>query len=379
MGCTFDDLRLFMDKRIEQLGLTGIDCVVWREHEEIFRHAAGFGDLEKKTKIAPGSLINIYSATKAITCVAAMQLVEKGHMLLTDPLYAYLPEYKNMLVKSGTFVITPAKSHVRVVDLFTMTAGLTYELDTAQVAKMIEETDGDFDNRTFAKALAADPLMFEPGEGWNYSFCHDVLGALIEVVSGVGLGEYFRKHIFEPLGMRDAGFELDEDKKQRLVPQYSYDPATGAVTRITDECIGRKGKRHESGGGGLIMSAEDYILFADALACDGVGASGERIIAPASLDLMATNHLSGRPLEDFRKMAPARGFGYGLGVGVNFDPGASFSLAPVGAFTWGGVGGVQNIFDRKNKLSYFVSQHLFASPKHLLGPNMQNIIYSCIT
>jgi CubicO group peptidase (beta-lactamase class C family) len=374
---SFNDLRNFMDT-IPQLGVSGVDCIVYRDHREIFRHAAGYSDIENRIPISPGTLYNIYSATKIITCAAAMQLVECGKLLLSDPLYAFLPEFMDMKVKFGTFVIPPAKRHIKIVDLFTMSAGLSYELDTPEMRKLITETGGDFDTRDFVRTLAKEPLLFEPGEGWNYSYCHDVLGAVIEVVSGMSFGEYLRKNIFDPLGMEDSGFSVPKEKIGRVAPQYKYDYDTRSVLRISSNCLGAAGSRHESGGGGLITSAEDYILFADALACGGVAANGERILAKNTINLMRKNQLDEKRLGDFRRSGYSEGIGYGLGVGMITDSAAACSLIPEDAFFWGGIGGVQVLIDPGNELSLFVAQHTFGSPTELMKPKMWNILYSSI-
>jgi len=378
MAGSFEAMKAYMDSAIERTGLSGIDCIVYQDHREIFRHTAGYGEMESKTPVQRDAFYNVYSGTKMITCVAALQLIERGLMLLSDPLYFYLPEFKDMMVKHSAFFIYPAKKHIRIVDLFTMMAGINYELDTPEKRKLQEETGGDFDTREFVKAIAKEPLLFEPGEGWDYSYCHDVLGAVIEVISGMSLDAYFQKYIFEPLGMMESSFTLAEDKKHRLAPQYSYDAATGTVSRISSDCLGRAGLRHESGGGALIMTADDYIKFADALACGGVGANGAKIISEQAIRLMSTNRLSGKSYDDFKKIGVPDGIGYGLGVGVCFDPKASGSLVQEGAFYWGGIGGVQNLIDTKNRLSYFVGQHTFRSPVHLLRPYMLNVLYGCI-
>ncbi|HWP67718.1 MAG TPA: serine hydrolase domain-containing protein, partial [Rectinemataceae bacterium] len=374
---SFRDLEKFMDT-IPELGVSGIDCIVYRDHREIFRHAAGYSDIENRVPISRGTLYNIYSATKIITCVAAMQLVECGKLLLTDPLYAYLPEFKDMKVKIGTFVIAPAKRHIRIVDLFTMSAGLSYELDTPEMRKLITETGGDFNTRDFVGALAREPLLFEPGEGWNYSYCHDVLGAVIEVVSGMSFGEYLRENVFHPLAMEDSGFSVPKEKLGRLAPQYEYDNDTRMVARITSKCLGAAGSRHESGGGGLITTVEDYILFADALACGGVAMNGERILSKNTINLMRKNQLDEKRLNDFWSMGYSKGSGYGLGVGVITDSAIACTLTPENAFYWGGIGGVQVLVDPDNGLSLFVAQHTFGSPAELIKPKMWNILYSSI-
>ena len=377
MSCIFKDLERFMDT-IDQLGVSGIDCIIYKEHSEIFRHSSGYADIENRVPMSADALYNIYSATKLITCTAAMQLVERGLICLSDPLYQYLPEFKNMYVKYGTFSIPPAKKHIRIVDLFTMQAGLSYDLDTPEMRKLIAETGGDFGTRDFVKALAKEPLLFEPGEGWNYGYCHDVLGAVIEVVSGMSLGEYFKKNIFEPLGMKDTGFSVPGDKLNRLAPQYEYSYDTRTVKRVSSDCIGAAGLRHESGGGGLISTANDYILFADALACGGTAYNGEKIISENTIKLMRRNQLGGKCLSDFRNMVITDGVGYGLGLGIIMDSAAAFKLVPEGSFYWGGLGGVQDLIDPENKLSYFVAQHTINSPKEQIEPKMLNILYSSI-
>lgn len=379
MRVSFQDLRDFMDETVPKIGVSGIDCIIYQNHQEIFRHAAGYGDIEDKEPVRPDALYNIYSATKVVTCVAAMQLVEKGKIALFEPVSKYLPAYANMLVKTGTFVIHPAHKPIRIIDLFTMTSGISYELDTPQMRKLFTEKGRDFDTREFVDTLAGEPLLFEPGNGWNYGYSHDVLGAVIEVASGMSFGEYLKHNIFNPLGMKDTGFTLTEQNMHRIAPQYDYNPETKTVTRVSSDCFGRAGDRHESGGGGLISSCADYILFADALACGGEGKNGARIISENSLRLMRKNQLHDDNLAEYRKMIPGKGSGYGLGVSVLTDPAASYSLAPADSFAWGGIGGVQNYFDIENRLSYFLAQHTLKSPKEYLEPYIKNILYSIIS
>jgi CubicO group peptidase (beta-lactamase class C family) len=290
----------------------------------------------------------------------------------------YLPEFRDMRVKIGTFAIPPAKRHIKIVDLFTMSAGLSYDLDTPEMRTLIAETKGDFNTRDFVRALAKEPLLFEPGEGWNYSYCHDVLGAVIEVVSGMSFGEYLKKHIFDLLGMKDSGFSVPKEKIGRLAPQYRYNYDTHSVQRISSNCLGAAGSRHESGGGGLITTAEDYVLFADALACGGIAANGERILSKNTIVLMRKNQLDEKRLKDFRSMGYAEGLGYGLGVGILIDSAVACSLIPENAFFWGGIGGVQVLIDPSIELSLFVAQHTFGSPTELIKPKMWNILYSSI-
>jgi len=368
-----------MDEAIAKMNFPGIECIVYQDHQEIFRHKAGYMDLEHKTPLADRALYNIYSATKMITCVAALQLVEQGRLLLNDPLHKYLPEYEHVQVKHGTYVIVPAKTQIKVADLFNMTAGLSYESDSPQLKQLREETGGDYTTRQFAAALAKEPLLFEPGEGWNYSFCHDVLGALIEVIAGKTFGEYLEENIFAPLGMHDSGFCVPAEKQDRIAPQYMYDPVNKVSNPIPKTSLAHTpAGRFEGGGGGLVMPADDYILFADALACGGIGKNGARILSGPMLALMGKNQLKGKQMEDYRQNGTVDGYGYGLGSGVVYDAGAALSLRPEGSFSWGGIGGAQNLVDPKNRLSYYVSQHLIAGSERVLGAYMLNILYGAL-
>lgn len=377
MAVSFQEMKNILDT-IPQLGVSGIDCIIYKDHNEIFRYAAGYSDIENRMPMSPDALYNIYSGTKIVTCTAAMQLVESGKLLLSDPLYEFLPEFREMKVKFGTYAIAPAKRPIKIIDLFTMSAGLSYELDTPEVRKFIEDTGGDFNTREFVAALAKEPLLFDPGDRWNYSYCHDVLSAVVEVVSGTTFEQYLRKNIFGPLGMKDTGFSVPEEKMGRLAPQYEYNPDTRSSKRIPGRCIGAVGTKHQSGGGGLIMPVQDYILFADALACEGMAANGERILSGNTIDLMRKNQLDEVRLHDFWNMGYSRGIGYGLGVATVTDSAAACTLAPEGAFFWGGIGGVQVLIDPAYGLSLFIAQHTVGSPKALFRPKIWNILYSCI-
>lgn len=369
-------LRDFMDKAVPGSGVSGIDCIIYHHHREIFRHTAGYGNLGEKAPLQPDALFNIYSATKVITCAAALQLIEKGLLDLNDPVSDYLPSYKQPMVITAGGEERPATTRMRILDLFTMTSGISYSLGSPHMQAFLARSAGEFDSLDFVNALAGQPLAFDPGEDWLYGFSHDVLGAVIEVATGLSLGACLRENIFDPLGMRDTGFTVPPAKQHRVAPQYDYNTDNGEITEIPKHCYGKFGTRQESGGSGLVSSCGDYILFADALACGGMGRNGNRILSRASLDLMRQNRLPDRHLASFHQMIPRLGNGYGLGVSVLENPAASGSLAPKGSFAWGGVGGVQNYFDPANRLSVFIAQHLRNSPKHLIEQKIRNILYA---
>jgi len=371
-----DNLRKFMDSSIEKLGLPGIDCIVYRNHEEIFRHMSGYSEPETKTPVKPDAIYHIYSATKVITCTAVLQLVEQGKLLLGDLLSDYLPAFGQMQFRRGSRAFYPAQKAIRIVDLLSMTAGISYDVNTPSTQALLRERGQDFNTEEFVNTLAKEPLLFEPGDNWHYGLCHDILAVVIEKITNMTFGEYLKANIFDPLGMKDTGFFIPEEKLSRRAPLYSFDSRSEAVERVAlTRPRAVAGDRREGGGGGLISTTEDYILFADALACGGIGKTGARILSPASIRLMSSNRLSGAALNSFQMMQ-GPGMGYGLGVGVYDDPVSAGTLVPKGSFFWGGLGGVQDLIDPQNGVSYFVAQHVKNSPKHKLMPYMLNILYS---
>ena len=173
--------------------------------------------------------------------------------------------------------------------------------------------------------------------------------------------------------MTDTGFYVPEEKKKRIAPQYVYDPSTHGLSQISSETWSVLG---ESGGGGIITTVDDYITFADAIACGGVGKTKNRILSENSIKLMGENQLNETCLEDFHKVKPDMGIGWGLGMSVIFDPAAALTLAPAHSLSWGGLGGCMNQIDPVNKLSLFVAMHAISAPKDKFLPNILNILYS---
>ncbi len=372
------ELTRFLDSLPER-GIPGVDMTVHIGGREVFRHAAGYADRESKRPVAPGTLYNLYSVSKVITCAAALQLFEKGLFLLTDPLDDYLPEFGHMMVRckkgDGTEDICPATRKITIQDLFTMSAGLTYNLGSTAIRDAIAATDGRGPTREIVRAIAKDPLAFEPGSHWNYSLCHDVLGGLIEVVSGQAFGAYLRGHVFAPAAMADTGFRLPEGKQSRLAAQYRFNDATRTAARIPPSNPYAVASEYESGGAGLISSLEDYIKFADALANDGVAATGERILSRAAIDLMRGNCLDAARLTDFNWPQMA-GYGYGLGVRTMMDRARGGSLGPVGEFGWGGAAGAYVLIDPQNRIAVYYAQHMLNNQEPYVHPRLRNLVYA---
>ena len=379
----FQPLKDFMDGYLPMLGVPGTDIVVYKNHEEVFRYQSGYDSLRYGTPVRPDALYHMYSCTKVATCVAATQLIERGEILATDPVYAYFPEYADIKVKhtlpDGTVEIRPAEKVLTVEHLLTMTGGLDYDINRPAIQRVIKETDGRAPTLDIARALAEDPFIFEPGTKYQYSLCLDVIGGLVELVSGMPLGDYLKENIFAPLGMKDTSFGITEEKLERMATQYQFDPETGDVTEIPKEQnVFNFGTKYQSGGAGLISSVDDQILFADALANYGVGKNGNRILSKFGVELMSANHLSPKCFDDFtNSVLQCKGYGYGYGVRTNMTPELYGNLSPKGEFGWDGAKGSYFSCDPKNRLAFFYAEHMGGLHPVIL-PRLRNLIYSCL-
>ncbi|MBR6728726.1 MAG: beta-lactamase family protein, partial [Clostridia bacterium] len=322
------------------------------------------------------ALYNLYSATKPVTCVAALILYEKGEFLLTDPLYAYIPEFKTMYVK-GKDALKKAEKDILIRDLFTMCAGFNHDIRVPAIMNTKKETGQRCPTLSVVRALAKEPLDFEPGTRWQYSLCHDVLGGLVEAVSGKTLEDFCKEHIFEPLSMQNTSYLLDADKEKRLAPLYMFNEEKQAPERISSHNVFRFGSEYQSGGAGLVSGTEDYIKFAECLASGGKTPEGEQIISARTIDLMRTNHLSGELLKTF-DWPHLAGYGYGLGVRTMVDVCKSGSNGPVGEFGWGGAAGAYVQIDPENELAVYYAQHMLESKEAYIHPRLRNVIYACL-
>lgn len=375
----FKPLSKFID-RITSWRIPWAEVIVMYRNETVFRYRNGYANLEEKSSIDDRRIINLYSMTKILTCTAALQLVENGAILLNDPLSAYLPEYSEMTVQktlpNGEIALERAERPITVRDLFAMTAGFSYDLGAPSIREVVKLTNGRVPTREFAAALAKEPLLFEPGTRWNYSLCHDVLAALVEVVDGRRFSTYVRDEITGPLGMHDTGFDLSEEQRSRLAPQYEYNDAMGKPVRKDGNDF-RVGTEFESGGAGLLSTVSDYVLFLNALTNRGTSPNGVRILSPAAVDLMRTDHLSERTRGDFSWVQFA-GYGFGLGVRTHISKANSGSLSPLGEFGWSGAAGCLAIIDPDSQLTVMYAQHLLNNQEPYVHPRLKNIVYSCL-
>jgi CubicO group peptidase (beta-lactamase class C family) len=333
-----------------EMGVPGCDLKVMRGHETLLRYSSGKADYEGKVSVSDKDVYILYSCTKPMTCTAAMQLVERGVIGLDDPVSKYLPEFANAFLMQDDKPVKP-KNTMTIRHLFTMSAGLDYNRTTQPIQDVIAANPhaGTVD---IVNALVRMPLRFEPGERFAYSMCHDVLGAVIEVASGMRLSQYMKQNIWEPLGMKNIGYYVSTSKPEGLAALYT---CTGPKKcepfedwfdfNITDN--------YESGGAGLYSTVDAYSLFTDAMACGGVGATGARILKPETIDLMRKAQ---RTYEDMGGIAGA-GYSYGLGVRTLTDK-SNGQRSPLGEFGWDGAAGSYGLMDPENQVSIFYGMHV---------------------
>ncbi len=361
----FKALQHFMDT-LPSRGIPTADLVVMEGHEERFRHQVG-------KPLTGHELYFMYSCTKLVTCVAAMQLFEQGKFLMNDPISTVLPEFADVRVKNGAYTV-PAVRPITFRHLFTMTAGLGYNLTSAYIQDVSECTGGRCPTRETVAAMAKIPLDFQPGEGYQYSLCHDVLAAAVEVMSGIRFGAYLKKYIFDPCGMQDATFALTDDVKARMAPQYRFNDRRGVAEEMPLSNMYVLGSEYESGGAGLICSLSDYAKFAATLASGGVTASGVRILSPASIALMRADCLTDSMKVTFREKWPALdGFSYGYGVRTCTDPAAGI-LAPAAEFGWHGAAGSLVLIDPAHHISLFYAQHMLNNQEAYVHPRLRHCL-----
>jgi len=389
----FTYLKEFMD-RMAQDRTPGCAAQVYVGGERVFRYEIGYSSLETKTHLNGTEHYNIYSCSKVATCTAAAQLLERGFYLLSDPLYEYIPEFRHMSVKQADSSLVEAKNPITIGDLFSMTAGLNYDTKAIDLDEIRKQTNNNMDTLTVIRAIAKGPLDFEPGTRWQYSLCHDVLAGLVEVVSGMKFRDYVDTNIFEPLGMTRTTFHANPAILKNMAEQYRFVP-NGAESEFniveaqkygssndgTFVNVGKErhlvfGPEYDSGGAGIITTVPDYAKFLAALANNGMGLTGERILSPNTVELMKTNRLTEaqRKTMNWKQL---QGYGYGLGVRTFIDKTVGHTCN-IGEFGWGGAAGATAMVDTNANLAVFFAQHTLNPREEWYMPRLRNVVYTCL-
>ncbi len=355
-------------RNIEAGKHVGYVTMVARHGKIVHFEAAGTTGLNSKQKMQKDSLFRIFSMTKPVTTVAAMMLYEDGLFQLSDPVSNYIPELKDLVVFAEDGEHTPAPA-ITIEQLMTHTAGFTYGFTRdhpvdAQYQDVQLLRSGSSDE--FIKKLAAIPLRFEPGTRYFYSVATDVLGVLVERLSGQTLAEFFAERIFQPLGMQDTFFEVPENKLPRFVTNHVWDYDAQKISLIPPE------RRNDyqnvavySGGGGLVSTAMDYMIFCEMLRAGGMY-NGTRLLSPKTVQWMTMDHLSEQVrkhgADEFPSMHLYPGQSFGLGFGVIIKPGLSQVVSSKGEYSWGGAADTKFWIDPEEDLVAIILTQLMQSP-----------------
>jgi CubicO group peptidase (beta-lactamase class C family) len=395
----FDDARLaripeFLKARYLDSGrLPNAQLLVAREGEVVHFSSQGAAR-EGGAQIDETSLFRIASMTKPVTSLAFMMLVEQCKVGLDTPVASILPEFVNLGVYNGggagmPFLTKPLASPLLMVDLLRHTSGLTYSFQQrGNVDAAYRETklENWWDNLTLEESVAVlggIPLEFSPGEAWNYSVSTDVLGLVIERVSGQPLDEFFAEHILGPLGMHDTFFTVPADKLDRLTDCYTLAPGKGRVMFDRGaESLWATRQRNISGGGGLVSTALDYHRFNTMLLNGGV-LDGVRLVSPKTIQLMTANHLpgggdlAGMSRSLFSESTNA-GVGFGLGFAVTMDPAKTLIPGSAGEYYWGGMFSTAFFVDPVERISMVFMTQVSPSTAFPIRRELKTLIYSAL-
>jgi CubicO group peptidase (beta-lactamase class C family) len=359
-------------------------------------HLSSYGVIDKEDgrAVEADTIWRIYSMTKPVTSVAAMILWEQGRFDLNDPISKWLPEFAEQRVYAGgpaaKYGTVPATEPIRVWHLLTHTSGLTYGFHRVHVTDEIYRNAGfEFGNPRgldlagCVAEWAKLPLAFNPGAEWLYSVSTDVLGRLVEVVSGQPLDEFFAANIFEPLGMTDTSFWADADRAHRVPALYAMPAGGREIVRFDQLGVAALHQpRMLSGGGGLVSTIRDYSRFTWML-LNGGELDGARVLAPRTIRLMSTNHLPGNAdLQEFGRplFAETRfdGVGFGLGFATVLDPAISKLAGNAGEFNWGGLASTAFWVDPVDEITVVWMTQLMPSSTYPIRPELRQLVYQAI-
>ena len=386
--------RHLRERYIEPGRIAGALTLVARRGRLVHRSVLGMMDLEREKPMREDTIFRIYSMTKPIVSVALMRLYEQGHFQLEDPVDKIIPEWRGLRVYAAGnhphFLTERPARRMTIRDLLRHTSGLTYSfmertnVDAAYRKLGIGPPEGhDTTLREMVEALAQLPLEFSPGSAWNYSVSTDVVGYLVEAISGQPLDAYLHDHIFEPLGMEDTGFFVPPEKIERFAANYAR--RRDKTLKLEDDPANspyQQRPRFLSGGGGLVSTASDYLRFCQMLLSGGQ-LDGARVLGRKTIELMTRNHLPGG--QDLQQASvglfgetPFAGTGFGLGFSVILDPVASGIVGSPGEFAWGGAASTVFWIDPSEELIVIFLTQLMPSRTFDFRGQLKAIVYSAL-
>lgn len=386
LGRIDDLIKEYVDKK----WIAGATIMIARKGKIVYYKGLGYDDIDKKTAMKKDAICRIASQSKAITSVAVMMLYDQGKLLLNDPVSKYIPEFRNPKVldkfnaADTTYTTVPAKREITIRDLLTHTSGIDYAQIGSKESNAIYYKAGVVGGIGVDKIVLADkmkilgglPLMHQPGEKWTYGLNTDLLGRIVEIISGMSLDEFLRKKIFEPLGMKDTYFYLPKEKRSRLATLYSEDSTkhiikdgeTYQLNGIMYVNFPDLDGTYFSGGGGLSSTAYDYCIFMQML-LNGGEYNGKRILSRSSIRMMTTNQIGNLDFGDDK---------FGLGFGIFTDKTAAKSPPSEGTFYWGGMFSSSYWIDPKEKIiaQFFLQQ--FPNSHGEIHEKFKALVYQAI-
>ena len=374
-------LDVVMQDYIDQ-GLTGgILTLVERRGQIIHLGKYGYQDITKKTPLEFDHIFRIYSMTKPITSLALMMLLEQGKVRLFDPIDRYLPEFKEVKVLDQKGKQISPKTPMTVHHLLTHTSGLTYGLfGNSEVDKLYQEEfklmSKDQTLAEMIQKIAGFPLVGHPGEQWVYSVSTDVVGRIVEVITGLSLGKFIEENILSPLRMVDTAFSVSDDKLDRLTTCYTETETDKLVLQDHPSHSNYQNVKLHSGGGGLVSTLKDYLQFVRLLYNYGE-LNGIRLVGRKTIELMTTNNIDPK-LMPLATQEPFPGFGFGLGFRVLVDLGQTRELGTLGTYGWGGAASTTFFVDpQEEMIGIMMSQYMPATPFFLI-PDFRTLVYQAI-
>lgn len=375
-------INVLMDQYITQQKLAGTVTLVARNGEIVHLEAQGNRDREAQLPMTQDTIFRIYSMTKPITAVAAMTLWEQGKFHMNDPIEKYLPELANLQVYvSGSgegIVLEDAKTKVRIIDLFMHTAGFSYGFTGSEVDKMYRELLANStasDSQTMLQDLAKLPLNHQPGTQWHYGVNTDIIGFLVERLSGKKLGEYMQEVIFNPLNMTDTSFFVSPSKAARFAQVYGPGDK-GQTVVVEQEPLGdfMSDPAIHNGGGGLTSTINDYFVFAQML-LNGGEYNGQRILGRKTVEYLSTNHL---PADMLPYGADAPGEGYALAMSVTVDESQVNFMSSTGNYGWGGAASTYFRIDPSEKMIMISMTQFLPMGFHPYHDDFRNVVYQAL-
>jgi CubicO group peptidase (beta-lactamase class C family) len=384
--------RFLAEKYVEPGKLPCAQVQVLRRGKLVHEAVIGQADRERGTSLTRDAVYRIYSMTKPITSLVFMMLVEEGKVALDDPVTRFIPEWKQLAVYAGgmgPWATTPCARPMQMVDLLRHTSGLTYgfqmrtNVDAAYRSLKVADRDRSLDVDRFVEELARLPLEFSPGDAWNYSVSTDVLGVLIQRITGKPFQDVLRERVFEPLGMKETSFIVRDDQKARFTACYL--PTAGGGMNLLDDPQTSPfltPPTFHSGGGGLVSTADDYMRFCRML-LDGGEFEGHRLVSPSTLRLMTANHLPGG--QDLTALSRSlfsestnAGVGFGLGFAVVFDPARTLMPSSVGEYYWGGAASTAFWIDPVEEIAVVFMTQLLGSSTYPVRRELRTLVYSAL-